>query len=352
MRLLKVALAGLAFLLLSPSLLHHWHLNRGLLALGRSVRLAERWQTPMVDQAAVQQAEVYLRQATSILPGNYSAGRGLGMALALLGREEEALTTWEESRDEGMRGLSSSLIPQSPHPGQIAADFAQYAEAARQDGRYEEALVWFRRAYQLEPTSAVYAYYTGLMHERLEQWREAETIYWSALDTVVFAGFGRSDFYYRLGLLYQWRFAPPELDEAESAYQAAQQGHDFHNRRNEADTSYRLGELYENKGLEPKQYLAYYRRAVALDPAHYWAHLRLGHALYQTTGDLAAAVAEIDQALAWWPAEPSRQWPYRILGDLYREAGMMEEAIAAYKEAQRWQPADDYAPAAWQELSP
>lgn len=332
MRLLRLALVSLALYLLSPTLLGHGYLNGGLLALGRSVRIGERWQAPLVDQAAAQPAEVLLQKATSVLPDNYSAGRSLGLALALQGHEDEALAIWKGSR--------------------IAAGFAQYGEQARQAGRYQEALVWFRRAYQLEPGSAAYAYYTGLMHERLQQWRAAEAVYRAALDTAAFHDLGQSDLYYRLGLLYQWRLAPPEPEAAETAYLAAIQWSDFRASQDKADTYYRLGELYDNQGHEPGRYLAYYQQAVALDPDHYWAHLRLGQALYETTGDVRAAVSEMERALALWPAESSRKWPYRLLGDLYRESGAIQEAIVAYQEAQRWDPADEYVQAALRELTP
>jgi tetratricopeptide (TPR) repeat protein len=77
----------------------------------------------------------------------------------------------------------------------------------------------------------------------------------------------------------------------------------------------------------PEQARDAYRRALALDPAHYGANLNLGRLLHER-GDLAGAERHYRRALAARPQEPGALYN---LGVALEDQGRGEEALAAYE---------------------
>lgn len=306
------------------------YLNTGLLQLGRAYGPEATWSGTAPDPAAAVQAETLLREALAVFPVDGTAWRGLGFALAAQGREAEARAAWG-------------------HIAGLAGKFACDGESARQAGRYDEALAWYARAAAIAPDVGEYAYREASLHDRLEEWDAAIAAYERAGDAPSSPAAGRSAAYYRAGFAFHWRFAPPRLDEALAAYDAALALDDFADARDAADAHHQRGEIYGRQG-DVQSAIAEYRQAIALDPDHAWAHLRLGAALYQLDGAMSPAESEMLQALALWPDDPSRKWPYRFLADLYRQAGRVEEAIAAYRQVVRIDAQDEWAQAMLREL--
>ena len=289
----------------------------GLLTFARYLRASSQTiSTPILFQA-----EHLLRQAILWNPANASAHRGLGFALAAQGRDDEAIAAWQAA--EG-----------------IAEEFIQRGEQARSAKNYEEALVWYERATMVEPRSGDPWYYAGLMHETLEQWEQGLKAYEQAVKAGGFELVGQSSPYYRLGRLHHRRLAPTQLDKALAAYDAAFALDSFSTDLEAADTHYGRGVIYDRQGRDPRDSIREYQQAVALDPEHKWAHLKLGYALYQEYEDISLAEQEIEQALALWRNNKSRKWPYRLLGDIYRDAGLIEKAMVAYQEALRLDASD------------
>jgi tetratricopeptide (TPR) repeat protein len=244
--------------------------------------------------------------------------------LAAQGREDEAITAWQTA-------------------GGMADELIQRGEQARGAKRYEEALAWYKRATILNPGLGDPWYYAGLVHEELEQWEEALRAYEQAIEVGAFEHVvGQSSPYYRLGIMYQRRLDTPQLDKAVVAYNAAIAVNDFSTDWEAADTYYKRGTIYSQQGRDPHDAIQDYRQAIALNPRHKWAHLKLGYALYQAHKDVSLVEQEIEDALSLWPDDESRKWPYRFLGDVYRDAGLIEKAIAAYQEAVRLDSSDEY----------
>jgi tetratricopeptide (TPR) repeat protein len=262
------------------------------------------------------QAEHLLRRATLRNSANVSALRGLGLVSAAQGREDEAIAAWQTA-------------------GGMMQEFIQRGEQARSAKRYEEALAWYDWAAMVESGQGDPAYYAGLVHEELGQWNEALRAYEQAIELGTFSMIGQSSPHYRLGVIYQRRLAPPRLDEALAAYDAAIALGDFNTDAEAADSHYHRGVTYSWEGRDPRLSMREYQRAIDLNPRHKWAYLKLAEALYQANGDIALAERKIERALSLWPADESRKWPYRFLGDIYKDAGLMERAIAAYREALR-----------------
>jgi tetratricopeptide (TPR) repeat protein len=283
----------------------------GLLAFARHLQASPQ----ATSTPTLLQAEHLLRQAVLRNPANASARRGLGFVLAEQGREE-AITAWQATG-----GMVDELI--------------QRGQQARDVKRYNEALAWYEWAATVEPGLGDPWYYSGLVHEKLEQWEQALKAYEQAVRVGSFGHVGQSSPYYQLGVIYQRRLTSPQFDKALAAYNTAAALDDFGTDLEAAGSYYNRGVIYDRQGRDPRDSIREYRQAVALNPRHKWAYLRLGHALYQAYKDVSLAEWEIERALALWPDDRSRKWPYRFLGNIYRDAGMNENAIVAYEEALR-----------------
>jgi len=203
-------------------------------------------------------------------------------------------------------------------------------EAERKAQRYEEALEWYRRAMRLEPHRGDPWYYVGLAFEGMGQWEEALAAYERAVAIGSFAGVHRSSPYYRIGLIYQRRLEPRQLDAALAAYEAAIKANDFSNRWEAANCHFDRGVTLVSKGAHPSEYIPEFQKAIELNPWHEWAYVRLGVAYYAWDRDAIAAEAELRQALT---LSPRNKWAYYHLGEIYRQEGRMNDARAMYEKA-------------------
>lgn len=289
----------------------------GMLALARYLQASSQ----TADSSLLPRAEHLFREATRWRRADATAHRGLGLVLAAEGREDEAVVAWQAAG-----GMLEELI--------------QRGEQARRAESYEEALKWYGRAIAMNPGLGDPWYYTGLAYEGLNQWEQAIEAYRRALDLRAFEYAGRSSPYYRLGWIHQRELDSPQLDKALAAYNAAIALGDFATDTEAAGAYHSRGAIYDRQGRDPLDSVREYRQALALSPQHKWARLRLGQALYRKHGNVSLAEQEIEQALTLWPDIKSRKWPYRFLGDIYRDAGLVEKAVAAYQEALRVDPND------------
>lgn len=315
-RLISLGVIALVMLVLHGSeVLSSGLSGVGLLAFVRYLQApSQETSTPTLLQA-----EHLLRQAVLWDPNSASAHRGLGLSLAAQGGEEEAIAAWQTA-------------------GGMAGELIQRGEQARTAKHYEQALAWYEWAAMVDPGLGDPWYCAGLVHERLKQWEQALKAYEQAVEVGAFGQVRQSSLYYRLGLMCQRRLSPPQLDKALAAYNVAIAIDDFSTDLEAADSYYNRGVIYNRQGRDPSDSIPEYQQAVALNPRHKWAHLRLGVALFQAYKDVSLAEQEIEQALALWPDDESRKWPYRFLGNIYRDAGMTKKAIAAYQEALRLDP--------------
>jgi superkiller protein 3 len=252
--------------------------------------------------------------------------------LVAQGREADGISAWISADD-------------------VSQDLIQRANLAAGSGKYQEALLWCERAIAVDPALGDSWYCAGAALEGLEHWNRAVEAYEQALETECFEEVGQSNPHYRLGTIYERRFDPPQPAAALAAYSAAIAREDFTTDWEAADAYQSRGAIYDRQGNDPAKALTEYERAIGLDPTHHWARLRRGHALYRAHGSVSEAEGEIEKALAVWPEKQSRKWPYRVLGDICRDAGLTEEAIAAYQEALRIDPGDEWVERALKDLA-
>jgi len=145
-----------------------------------------------------------------------------------------------------------------------------------------------------------------------------------------FTGVHCSSPYYRMGVIYQWRLEPRQLDAALAAYESAIETDDFSANWEAADCHYKRGEILLWKGADPDEYIREFQQAIELNPRHDWAHIRLGFAYYARDRDAVRAETEIRQAIA---LSPRNKWAYYHLGEVYRQEGRTNEARAMYEKA-------------------
>jgi tetratricopeptide (TPR) repeat protein len=214
--------------------------------------------------------------------------------------------------------------------GAMAEEFIAAGESARKEGQYAAALAWQGWAMRIEPGRGDPWYYAGLVYEAQEQWSQALDAYRRATEIGRFQYAPDSSPYYHLGALYQWHVEPPQLEQALAAYERAIQDAQFASAWEEADCHYKRGEVLSWQQAEPGEYIAEFRQAVAIDPAHAWAHIRLGLALYARDRDTEAAQDLLLQAIE---LAPQNKWAYYYLGEVYRQEGHLDEAKQMYKAA-------------------
>lgn len=214
--------------------------------------------------------------------------------------------------------------------GLTAEDFITRGEEACQAKRYEEAMAWYERAMRLEPGLGDPWYYVGLLYENQQQWPQALEAYEKAIALGCWQQVHQSSPPHRQGVIYQWRLEPRQTDAALAAYGAALAADDFGSASEAADCHYKRGETLRWQKADPDEYMAEFRRAIALDPKHTWAHILLGISVYERDKDAAAAEAEFSKALE---LAPGNKWAYYHLGEIYRQEGRTDEAAAMYGQA-------------------
>lgn len=224
--------------------------------------------------------------------------------------------------------------------GFTSSEFLGAGEEARKAAQYSDAVTWYKRASVMAPALGDPWYYIGLVRQAQGRWAMALEAYSRALQADVFQDVGRSDVYFRQGVVYQGVSDYQDLRQALILYDVALEIDSFSSDELKAQAFYKRGEVYGLLGRTLSEVIAQYRQALTLRPNHRWARLRLGYALYWKDGELGVAKAEIERALAIWPNNAYRKWPYRYLGDIYRDAGLVDKAVDAYQEALRIDPND------------
>ena len=96
--------------------------------------------------------------------------------------------------------------------------------------------------------------------------------------------------------------------------------------KGDAHTHYRLGYVYEKKGL-PINAVAAYEQALALDPNIKWARFNLA-SLYARSGEYNRAIAAYGEFIRRFPEVARARL---ALGNVYLRTGRHAEAIAAYE---------------------
>jgi tetratricopeptide (TPR) repeat protein len=214
--------------------------------------------------------------------------------------------------------------------GVSALDFLRTGQMAHKAQLYEDALAWYRWSELLIPGRGDPWYYAAQVYEDQGRWTEALGAYQRGVETGGFRYTRRSSPSYRLGLIYQLRLDPPQLDAALAAYETAIEYSEFSDPKERADCHYRRGQIlfWQNRDLQ--EAIDAFRQAIVFDPEHVSAHTLLGTALYAHSGDRTEAEAHLQQALE---LAPQNKWTFYHLGEIYRQEGLAKEAQVMYERA-------------------
>ena len=215
-------------------------------------------------------------------------------------------------------------------------------------GRYDEAIVIYQEAIDLDPQFASFHYKLGNIYRAQQRYTEAEIAYESAIKLAP----QHSRIYYEMGIMY---FQQRLYYKAEAAYSKAielnpQYANPYHKLGNvslvqgryvEAETAYRkaisLDSLIEYpsigfKDFEQKQITgeeAVYRTAITLEPTFAPAYNGLGN-IYFRRRNYIEAEAAYRKAIK---LDPKYATPHNGLGTMYRALSSYADAEKEYRRA-------------------
>ena len=177
------------------------------------------------------------------------------------------------------------------------------------------------------------------VYESASNWQRALDAYLEAIRVQEEAGvrIGRSSFEQAVGIIYQIRLQPRDLNRALSYYNGAIADMDFLNAANPSNVYLYRGQVYQ--GLSPaytaSQALQEFLHSLELDPKNYSATLSIASVYLYDLKDYPLAEFYINQAIG---LNPAPAYAYLIRGDVYRQLGNLQSAIAAYQDALTRQP--------------
>ena len=264
--------------------------------------------------------EVY-EQYTELRPGNPLGYLELGFGYEEEGDLRKAIASWER--------IELSLI-----------DFIEAGKRKLEIGNFDSAITWFQTAVLSFPQTADANYELGMAYQKGQHWAHAILAYDMALAQGAFQNVHLGDVYYQKGLIYQSAPEFTDIAQAFAMYDAALETGAFSSAFIHANGYYKRGEIYLWMNDHLEEAISDFQQAITLYPMHYLAHLRLGYTMYQASGDVQQAEAEILRAIELWPNLNQKEWPYRVLGEIYEAADWTDKAIAAYQEALNINPED------------
>jgi tetratricopeptide (TPR) repeat protein len=222
---------------------------------------------------------------------------------------------------------------------------------ATKEKRYEQALLAYEAAYQIEPESGAKPL-AHLLWFFLEQDEQAEALLRQTLATYT-DSLHRIEWWHELGWLYRKQ---ERWNAAEEVYQQllALEASDWRSHLH-------LGWLYYERDRDVERAQAHFQRAIALDPTpadgyfalgqllnreesylqadqwyrqalernaktYYWYILRANNA--QSAGDMALALAIYQELMSRFPDSPQA---YMRAAELYEASNQIERAIEAYQ---------------------
>lgn len=258
--------------------------------------------------------------------------------------------TWEPELYSGWRGLGMSLVKQNSdsaaaeawkHIPQIVWELLYRGQVAHEFKNYDKALWWYYLAIDISPELGDPWYYLGLTFQSQKHRAEALDAYDHALSASQFLKINTSDIYYRQAIIYQWFPPYQDVNKALDLYNKALSLNRFSSNGLKAQVLYHRGIIYEWQHKPWSIIAEQYQQAVELRPSDYWAHLRLGNALYWEYKDVSLAETEFGKALNLWPDNDERFFFYQLSGNVYFDAGVAHQACQSYKHALEIQPQND-----------
>lgn len=255
------------------------------------------------------QTRSHMESSLIVYPDSSSMLRGRALLLSASAEDEAALQAWRDTPD-GTQELRA---------------WAQRAERGRD---WSEAARWYGLLLALEPDSAGVWYRYGEVLMQLGRPRAAVNAFQSGLDATAVAKVGASDFLTRLGGLARqgnnpdWALAYEYFGEAIARDVFSVAGNPGTAHMGRAEAADRLGRL--------DQAMADYRWVAEQQPNNYWAHVHGGRLTWYLDRDAAQATELLRRAVE---VDPTNQWAYLNLAQVYAESGQRDLAISLLDQA-------------------
>jgi tetratricopeptide (TPR) repeat protein len=305
--------------------------------------------------ALVKQAVGVLEKGRNARPADAQTLLLLGRAYCLAGRLEEAVAAYEgyiqvrpgsplgyleggfayEEEGDFEKTLASWKAIQLSQSA-----FIENGKERMRLGNSLLAIEWFQKATLYFPETSDAYYELGLVYQSINEGTLALEAFSAALAYDTFNNVQVGDVYYQKGVVFQTMPALMDLEQAFAMYEMALETDSFSSAFIHANTYYKRGEIYLWQAQHLEEAISNFEEAIAIYPAHYLSHLRLGYALYQTSGNLPLAEKEILEAIDLWPNSTQKEWPYRVLSSIYEAEGLIDQAIAALQVALQLNPED------------
>ncbi len=177
--------------------------------------------------------------------------------------------------------------------GASPEDFYEIGEQHLNENNLNESLRWYRRALALDPEWSDPYFGMGFTNEKLLQWEDAARYYNRPLEINKFRREKISDTYLRLGIIYQSEHPGMDISKALEMYNLAIEIDNFSSGKTQGNAYYKRGEIYILQGRNLSEVIEDFKTAITIYPNHHWAHLKLGSAIYNFSGDIELAEIEL-----------------------------------------------------------
>lgn len=307
------------------------------------------------------QIETTARKSLEYNPSSSVGVRQLAFALAIQGRQSEALDVIDNSNESQPMSVfawgnelmrlrrAEEAVKLWRIDGDVGSLFLHLGKSSLADNHLAEALYWFRLLVQMEPDWTDGWYYLALAFEKIGDWDRALENYSQATGTSLSYEVHSSTPHYRIGRIYQWTKKPPQLKNAVAAYEAGLMKNDFTTPEEAFLTRYSRIEALWWTERDSASVIKELEQIVREDPTFAAAHTLLGIVYYVCCDDVTLAEKEMLEAIRLAPNSASAHF---WLGDLYQNAHRVQEAIEAYEKALFLDPEYRDAAARLKDISP
>jgi tetratricopeptide (TPR) repeat protein len=238
--------------------------------------------------------------------------------------------------------INNVTIPESTkrldlaHSDVKAQDFIGTGDLWAHSGEWENAKDWYTQAIELDQSLSNGWYKLGFLYQKQHKSLEAVEAYQQSIALGKFASdsLGLSDPYCRLGFLFRQDDTIRDLSRSQESLETGLRLADFGSANSESNCCFELGNVLRWRNRPPEEYIEFYRRAVTANPQNAEAHIKLGVAYYQLTGDVAQAEKSIQASLSILPSVQA----YQELAKIYEQNKDFGKAIEMYDRALHIEP--------------
>jgi tetratricopeptide (TPR) repeat protein len=288
---------------------------------------------------------------TELRPENPLGFVELGFAYDHLGNRDTALMMWSDAGlssnhfyEVGDQYLDTQNYDEALIWYEIAAqhdsDWVTYWQKSaylyKEQELWEEVIVAYQNALEINPTNGDIWYELGQTYEVIGDWESALNIYQEGLH-VGSGPVGFSDFYFRIGFIFQHLVSPPDLKSAWEAYELALEFNNYATSSSQKATTYhQRGQILASKGIYEEAILEF-QKSLQIIPNYYWSNFQLAK-VYNLMGENDKAIEFANQAIV---INPDIKNVYRLLGDIFVTEGNVIEAKRMYRKVLEIDPNDE-----------